>query len=264
MLIREFSTRSRLTSKALRLYDALGLLEPAFVDPVSGYRYYSPLQLERASRIALLRQLEMPLNQIAELLELHGEAAAAFLAAYWRDVENLHRDKRSLVQYLGERLEAKEIPMFEIHTRSVPEQKIATIERRVFLSDLSKFIGSSFEVLYAAVGAQASGVPFVIYHGKVDNDSDGPVEVCVPFTGSLEPSGNMRVRVEPAHEEAYTTLRRGSVDGPELMHGYDAVAAWMREQGHTCKLGSREVYFNPKPWDAIAADELAFDVAYPY
>jgi DNA-binding transcriptional MerR regulator len=265
MLIREFSARSRLTGKALRLYDALGLLPPAFVDPGSGYRYYSPLQLERAERIALLRQLEMPLQHIADLLELEGQAAARALAAYWRGVEVLHRDKRSLVQYLEDRLEEKEIPMFEIKTRHVPEQKIASIERRVFLSDLSRFIGSSFDILHTLLGAQASGIPFVIYGGKVDNDSDGPVEVCVPFTGSLEPTGEVRVRVEPAHDEAYTTMTRGSVDGPALMHGYDAVGVWMREHGKKGTLGGpREVYFNPKPWDAMSADEAAFDVAYPY
>jgi DNA-binding transcriptional MerR regulator len=267
MLIREFSTRSRLSGKALRLYDALGLLEPAFVDPHSGYRYYSPGQLERAHRIAFLRQLEMPLQRIAELLQLDGAGAARSLEAYWREVEVLHRDKRSLVQYLGQTWEKKEIPMFKIETRFVPEQKIVTMERRVFVDKLPAFIGGSFNTIYGALGManlQPSGAPFVIYHGKVDNDSDGPVEVCVPFMGAFEPAGEMRVRLEPAHEEAFTVMKRGSVDGPELMHGYDAVAAWMSERGKKCTLSSREVYFNPAPWDKIPADELAFDVAYPY
>jgi DNA-binding transcriptional MerR regulator len=265
MLIREFSTRSRLSGKALRLYDALGLLEPAFVDPQSGYRYYSPGQLERAQRISYLRQLEMPLPRIAELLELEGAMAARALEAYWREVEALHRDKRSLVQYLEQALEKKEIPMFNIETRFVPEQKVATIERRVYVDKLPAFIDEAMGNIYAGLGAsgvQASGVPFVIYHGKVDNDSDGPVEVCVPFTGTLEPVGEVRVRVEPAHEEAFTTMKKKAVDGPELMHGYDAVAAWMLERGRKCTLGSREVYWGD--WDKLAPEEPAFDIAYPF
>jgi DNA-binding transcriptional MerR regulator len=66
--IGEFSKHVRLTQKALRLYDALGLLMPSFVDEQSGYRYYTESQLERARIINLLRQLEMP-QTIAEVLD---------------------------------------------------------------------------------------------------------------------------------------------------------------------------------------------------
>ena len=89
MLIREFSLSSRLSSKALRLYDAVGLLEPRFVDPQSGYRYYASDQLERAAKIALLRQVEMPLQRIAELLEQRGDEAASSLHSYWQEVNEL-------------------------------------------------------------------------------------------------------------------------------------------------------------------------------
>ncbi len=37
-----FAARARLSAKALRLYDRLGVLSPAHVDEVSGYRYYRP------------------------------------------------------------------------------------------------------------------------------------------------------------------------------------------------------------------------------
>ena len=37
-----FARATRLTPKALRLYDELGLLPPAFVDQASGYRFYDP------------------------------------------------------------------------------------------------------------------------------------------------------------------------------------------------------------------------------
>ena len=60
MSIGEFARRSRLSPKALRLYDELGLLEPARVDDDSGYRYYTASQLDRAQLIAALRQLQIP------------------------------------------------------------------------------------------------------------------------------------------------------------------------------------------------------------
>jgi PPM family protein phosphatase len=61
LTIGAFSRASRLSPKALRLYDSLGLLAPAHVDEVSGYRFYRPDQLERARLVAWLRRLGMPL-----------------------------------------------------------------------------------------------------------------------------------------------------------------------------------------------------------
>lgn len=59
LTIGQFARRTGLSPKALRLYDLSGLLPPADVDPVNGYRRYTADQLERARRISLLRQLEM-------------------------------------------------------------------------------------------------------------------------------------------------------------------------------------------------------------
>jgi DNA-binding transcriptional MerR regulator len=56
MSIGDFTRRSRLSPKALRLYDGLGLLSPSRVDELSGYRYYEGAQLGQARLIAALRQ----------------------------------------------------------------------------------------------------------------------------------------------------------------------------------------------------------------
>ncbi len=64
MAIGEFSERSGFSAKRLRTYAAEGLLAPAAVDPVSGYRYYSPGQLADAQVIDALRHANMPLADI--------------------------------------------------------------------------------------------------------------------------------------------------------------------------------------------------------
>ncbi|WP_433826734.1 MerR family transcriptional regulator [Actinoplanes sp. CA-015351] len=70
MTIGEFSRRAGLSVKALRLYEASGLLPPADVDTASSYRLYSAGQLDRAARISLLRRLGMPIAVIGEVLNL--------------------------------------------------------------------------------------------------------------------------------------------------------------------------------------------------
>ena len=75
MSIGRFARLTGLTVKALRHYDELGLLRPAAVDAETGYRSYSSAQLGRAEAIRLLRRLEVPLDDIATLIETDDPAA---------------------------------------------------------------------------------------------------------------------------------------------------------------------------------------------
>jgi len=53
---------------ALRHYDELDLLRPARTDPFTSYRWYGRDQLEVARRIVQMRDLEVPLETIRDLL----------------------------------------------------------------------------------------------------------------------------------------------------------------------------------------------------
>jgi protein phosphatase len=100
-----FARAARLSPKALRLYDELGLLPPAAVDDESGYRFYHPGQLDQARLIAWLRRLGMPLVRIRAVIGLDNAAAAAAVAAYWAEVaaETASRGRLAtfLVDYLN-------------------------------------------------------------------------------------------------------------------------------------------------------------------
>jgi DNA-binding transcriptional MerR regulator len=265
MLTGEFSRKSGLSLKALRLYDAMGLLTPARTDTENGYRYYSPAQLAPARLVSLLRRLEMPLDRIAAVLDLPGPAAAQAIAAYWREVEADAREKAKLVRYLREHLEGRGESMFKVETRNVPEQKVVSIERRMLAPGLPAFIDEAMGKLLghlAASGLKQAGPSFVIYHGLVTTDSEAPVEVCLPFTGSVEPTGEIRVRLEPQHKEAFTRISKAQVAFPGILDAYDATRAWLDEKGWKCSLSPREVYF--AEWDKIGENDPACDIAYPF
>ena len=66
--IGRFGRLSGLSVGALRHYDELDLLRPAEVDRFTGYRHYRREQLERARTIARLRDLEVPIDEVRELL----------------------------------------------------------------------------------------------------------------------------------------------------------------------------------------------------
>jgi PPM family protein phosphatase len=108
LTIGEFARASRLSPKALRLYDELGLLTPARVDPVSGYRLYEPGQLEQARLVAWLRRLGMPLVRIRVVCDLPPAAAAAEVAAFWAQAEADLASRRDLAAFLASYLSARE------------------------------------------------------------------------------------------------------------------------------------------------------------
>lgn len=81
MPIGAFARLARLTVRAVRHYDAQGLLVPAHVDERSGYRYYRADQVRTATTIALLRSLDVPLPAVREVLGApDADAVAAVLA----------------------------------------------------------------------------------------------------------------------------------------------------------------------------------------
>jgi len=66
--IGRFARLSGLSVGALRHYDELDLLRPADVDRFTGYRRYRPDQLDIARTIGRLRDLEVPIEDIREVL----------------------------------------------------------------------------------------------------------------------------------------------------------------------------------------------------
>ena len=86
LTIGAFARAARLTPKALRLYDELGVLPPAAVDPESGYRLYDPAQLERAQLVARLRGIGMPLVDIGVVCGLEPAEAAVAISTFWQQV----------------------------------------------------------------------------------------------------------------------------------------------------------------------------------
>lgn len=111
LTIGAFAGASRLSPKALRLYDELGLLQPAHVDPANGYRRYAPEQLEHARLVAWLRRLGMPLARIRELDGLDGPAAAREIRAWWAHVENDVATRRDMAAFLIDHLSRKDATM---------------------------------------------------------------------------------------------------------------------------------------------------------
>ncbi|UUU22890.1 MerR family transcriptional regulator [Streptomyces sp. DSM 40750] len=281
LTIGAFAARARLSAKALRLYDRLGLLTPAYVDEVNGYRYYRADQVEPARLVALLRRLDMPLARITEIVdavELDGASAADRLAAYWAGAEERFASQRTLVAYLRGRLSGRESGMDETYGKFVVEtvdtapQVLLTQSRHTLADELPAWIGASLGRLEegAAVCGGTTGAPFVVYHSEVSMESDGPAESCVPVADESAAGAwaaehgrawETKVRVEPAGRLVYTRISKAQVAHPQIIAAFEAVERWIAEHGLEVTGPCREIYF--ADWDAAGPEDPVCDVAFP-
>jgi DNA-binding transcriptional MerR regulator len=260
-----FARRSRLSMKALRLHDRLGLLTPADVDPGTSYRRYRESQLVTARLIVMLRRLDMPLARVAEIVSVPGPLGAERLTSYWEAFERRVAGQRELMAHIRSRLSGGEegFGPCEIRQREVPEQLVLSEQRHVQLEQLPSWIGAAMGRLMRSAQMYGGAVanPFVIYHGEVNEDSDGPAEACVPIDLAEEGAPDQAMRREPAHNEVYVRLRKAQVGFPQILSAYDSVAGWVTSQGLAVAGSPREVYFTDFV-SAGPADEVC-DVALP-
>jgi DNA-binding transcriptional MerR regulator len=283
--IGEFARRSRLSVKALRLYDELGVLIPARVDRSSGYRYYDDAQLDAAQLVAMLRQLEIPLATIKQLVACDPVDAADRVAGYWRDAETLHDVRRELAEHVVNKLRGKRPVMYEVATQEIPERSVLCLKRNVD-EEGAWALGKEFisilrqRPLPKMEGRE--GAVFSIYWGEVSADSDGPVEWCKPVPESDAKAlashyPELSLRTEPAHREAYVAMPKDAVPtgpggkpGVQWQLASEALRAWAVEQGidpenraHVLEdLGVRITYLVNGPVTNTSVPDCDFAVAF--
>lgn len=250
MGIGEFSRRTRLSIKALRLYDELGLLVPARVTPDSGYRWYGAGQLRTARMVASLRQLGMPLARIKTVVGLDAPAAAAEIAAYWADAEASHTARRDLAGYLVEHLQGKESAMYDVSVRDMPARSLLCVLRHAHTDELFA-LGRDLIARVRPVAPPSPGdpvtAPFVIFHGEVSEDSDGPVEWCwpVPADQAGQIAGqfpDLALRAEAAHQEAFIHVGQAwPSDIARITPVVETLFAWAAREHRRPSAGVRQL-----------------------
>ena len=264
MTIGAFADRTRLSHKALRLYDRLGLVPPVRIDPASGYRFYSEGQVDGARLVGLLRRLGMPLPVIKGIVAKPPREAAAAVGEYWASVESLTAERRALVSYIQAKLTGADMAGHDIQTRTIPERKLLSITRHLHANQTDAFFDDAFARLRSAAPGVAgiAGCPFMIFYGEVSDDSDGPLELCRPV--AEDPATDMadvQLRVEPAHEEVFIRLAMKDMGWPELAPALDALEAWVRAQRREPAGSLRQVLIADQR--AATPDTLVCDLSVP-
>lgn len=264
--IGEFARRARLTPKALRVYDRVGLLRPVHVDQATGYRRYSTAQLATGHLIGLLRDADLSLAEIKLVLAdlaVDAETAVRRLESLRDSLERRHADRTLLIRHVQATLRQGADPMFTVHTRRVPGYRVMSIQRRLHAPETDGFVREAKAAFRRHLnGLEPTGPFTLIFHGIVSDESDGPLEAILGCPPDIAPSEVVGIRTEPEHDEAYTTITKAQWAYPAILAAYDAVACSAPAKARRAsRLSCREVY-RAEP-DAIGEDDLICDIAFP-
>jgi len=261
--IGQFSKLTRLSVKALRLYDENGLLPPTHVDSVSGYRYYDPALARMAEIIRVLRQLDVPLDRIRQVLASSNIAdVTAQLDSHRQALVDRVATYDGMLLYLVSLLQNQESAMtYEVSISEVAPKTIASVRVRASTKNVAQQIPAGFGKLMQGLmrlNRRPAGVPMLIHHDVLDDETEGDIEVCIPVEQSFGDDADIACR-ELERGQMATTLHKGPYD--RVSPAYHALSRWITSNGYEIAGPPRETYLNdPRQ---VKPDELLTRIEYP-
>jgi DNA-binding transcriptional MerR regulator len=241
LTIGEFSKMTYLSVKALRHYHDVGLLEPAAVDPVSGYRRYASSQVATAQLIRRFRDLDMPLDEVRQVLQAPDLAARnrALLVHLERLQQQLERTELSVAS-LQELLTNEPRPVPDVELRRLPAIRVVATHAIVDFAEAAAWLEPAFADLHGSIDSQgiaAGGPDGALYSDEFFEESRGEVTAFVPVSGDAAD-----VVALPATSAAVLVH-----DGPfvDLDQAYGALGAVVAERGIGGPGPIREHYLAP-------------------
>jgi DNA-binding transcriptional MerR regulator len=262
LAIGTFANAAQLSLKALRLYAQLGILTPSYVDPDSGYRYYHAHQLHRARLIRMLRQIDMPLATIRRVLAAAPAEAQQMVLEHCAALEERANQTRRVIHDLMAFIRQEEPTMaLEVTVRTAAAQPIVSITKRVKVEQLGQHISDSLKALYTlaeAQGGSVAGAPLGIYHGPVNHEDDGPIEVCLPVKAALTASGDVATRELSAGKLASVMMVGEQCEFPAILKGYDLAFDWVHKNGYQAAEPPREI------WHSEPGASARMEIALPF
>ncbi|MEY9861586.1 DNA-binding transcriptional MerR regulator [Catenulispora sp. GAS73] len=242
--IGDFSRATHLTVKTLRHYHDVGLLEPAEIDPGTGYRRYSTAQIPAAQVIRRFRELGMPLEEIRTVMKAPDvDTRNRHIAAHLNRLEaELGRTQRA-VSSLRDLLapgESDAVP--DITLRETPAVQAAAITETVAMEDGAAWMLGALGELYATVGGQGltpSGPAGGLFTDAVFTDHQGEVTIFVPCEVPVRAMGRVRPATVPAAELAIIEHTGPPIESDRA---YGALASYVERHALAVQGPIREYY----------------------
>ena len=264
--IGDFARIGQVSIKALRHYDALGLLRPLHIHPESGYRFYDLTQLSDLTRILALKDCGFSLDEIALILRAHNaDEITVMLRARVQAQRQLIAIEKARLQRITARLDQltaaqSDDPQRDVVLKRSEAQNLLGMRRRVVGQ---RAIGPFADVVVRRLMAEElwPTSPLVHLYFDVDPDTE-EYDLFVGATVSGQPQDETAWTSEclPAGELLACAIHRG--DYPQLGSAFAALGRWMLASGYESTSPCREIYLR-SPGDTNNPAEYVTEIQYP-
>lgn len=259
--IGDFSRIARVSCRLLRYYDELGLLKPAVVDSVSGYRFYSAAQLPQLNRILVLKDLGLSLEQIVRVVA-EGVSPAelrAMLLIRRSDVEQalaVESDRLRQIEARIAQLDVDGSPDDDVLIRAEPARRILTMRQTVAsFSEVRGIIRRLEQELPSIIPKATLGPMIAIAHSPEFEPETLDVELGYVLRGTLDEASRLaldipvQVRQLPSVPYLAACIRVGL---PEDAHRITAkIGRFAEANGYVLAGANREIFIESPPIDRM-------------
>jgi DNA-binding transcriptional MerR regulator len=246
------------------------LLIPAEIDPATNYRSYRVSQLTDAVVVKRLRDLDLPLKDIAEIVRASDpEITRKVIAEHEREMRARLSDVTRIVDELQLALDR---PSFQtpVHIREEPAVHALSFSGFVNAADYAAFLGDAYAHLFAAAESVAAiplGAGSARYPAAVDT-VDEPVEAYVPIAEAVPiPAPVQQTGVVLALIPAATCAVATHVGGYDsLGDTYRQIGAWVARHAVNADLPIREHYVvstDPETLELLPPDQRRTEICWP-
>ena len=191
LLISQFALLTGLPPKTLRYYDDIGLLRPQWTDETTGYRQYSVTQVSLGVHIRHWREIGLPVSEIQALVH-HPDHASNVLSRHGERLRAEIMEREQALLTLQAMLKEN---IMEYRTEQLPTRQVLTI-RETLRPPHYEVIPQALQELMAYTkvqGYQVSAPSFFVHHAGGQGETS-IVDVCLPVSGEVQPSGRMTVQ----------------------------------------------------------------------
>ncbi|UED77721.1 MerR family transcriptional regulator [Brevibacillus sp. DP1.3A] len=267
--IGEFSKICGVSTKTLRYYAEIGLMNPDEINPENGYRYYSIKQLKKMLFINRLKSYHFSLDEIKAILEWEeDQAEEKLVSALLRKQREMYEKRNALdytIKQLNDDLSRMEqgIPMMSyldnIEVQLVETQPIHILSLRQMMTsdDYATGYGKYFSMLYERIATEKLtllGTPMTIYHSPEFNPAGNDTEFALPIAEAVQGTRDL-----PGGLCAKSVCK-----GPysELTAVYARQREWVENESYELVRSPYEVYVTA-PNHASVPEELVTEVYFP-
>jgi effector-binding domain-containing protein len=247
LTIGQFSLFTRLSQKALRLYEEKGLLLPAKKE-ITGYRMYSYAQILSGLRLRTLSEMGFGLQEMREAMDAIdrgdskrlGSLVEAKIGRINEEIELLLETRRHLEDHTI--FEAMDMKNEEAIVKEIPPIRVVSIRAKgTYQEIIPRSIQRICTMICQQEQTRFAGPPMVIYHDNEYKENDADVEVAVPVTGRISVEDDMEVKTLEA-AKVISAIHKGAYN--QVGKAWALAAKFAQENKLTTMDRGRELYLN--------------------